>query len=90
MAAHPPSRDDLARRCPRLGSHVPFGYCRKCGESGLPCLSVLNCWWETFDVTGYLKETMDPADFEAFADKKPRPKVASLLDLIEEARKSSP
>ncbi len=78
--------DDLTVRCPRLGSNVGFGYCRKCGDGQSPCFKVFDCWWETFDVVAYFKERLSDEEFAKIANSRPKPKVSSLLELIEQAR----
>jgi len=77
----------LERRCPRLGGQVPFGYCRRGGEGGEPCFRIVDCWWETFDVVRYLKDNLPADQFQALMDARPRPKIASLVELAEKARK---
>lgn len=79
--------DHLTRRCPRLGGMVDFGYCRTLGEDSLPCFKVLDCWWETFDVVAFFRKNLSETDFQKIADARPKPKVASILEIIEEARK---
>jgi hypothetical protein len=81
--------DDLVIRCPRLGSDVGFGYCRKCGDGQSPCFKVFDCWWKTFDVVAYFKERLPEEEFEKLARSKPKPKVLSLLELIEQARRNT-
>ncbi|MEW5734344.1 MAG: hypothetical protein AB1921_05795 [Thermodesulfobacteriota bacterium] len=83
----PENPDHFGRRCPRLGSPVLFAYCRITGEAGLPCFKIFDCWWEKFDVVSFLKEEMDPADFEKLTGFKPKPKVVSLVELIEKAKR---
>jgi hypothetical protein len=81
--------EDLERRCPRLGSPIPFRYCLISGEDDAICWKILDCWWETFDVEGYLKKNMPEAEFNhlmATADK-PKNKVSSIIDIIEKAKK---
>ena len=79
--------DYLSRRCPRLGGMVDFGYCRTLGQNGLPCVKVLDCWWETFDVVGFFRRNLSDADFQKIAVARPKPKITSILELVEEARK---
>jgi hypothetical protein len=47
----------------------------------------LDCWWEYFDVVHYLKNRMPEDQFKQLMTAKPKPKVTSLLELIEQARK---
>jgi hypothetical protein len=78
--------DHLERRCPRLGHMVSFSYCRKCEEKGFPCFKVLDCWWEYFDIVGYMRYHLSPEQFQSLNQRKPKPKITSILQLIREAR----
>ena len=80
-------QDSLVRRCPRLGNPVPFNYCEICGDDRQPCFKILDCWWEHFDVVQYLKDNLSEDQFNRLADARPKPKVTSLIELIEQARK---
>ena len=77
----------LVRRCPRLGNPVPFHYCEICGDDEQPCFKILDCWWEHFDVMQYLKDHLPEDQFSRLMEARPKPKVASLVELIEQARK---
>jgi hypothetical protein len=81
------NRDRLERRCPRLGGPVSFKYCRECGESGIPCWKIIDCWWEGFDVVAFLREHMPVEQFERLLNTQPKPKIRSLIELVEEAKK---
>jgi hypothetical protein len=72
--------DGLERRCPRLGGPVSFGYCRTNGEDGLPC----------FDVVEYLKKSLPEDTFKRLVNAKPKPKMVSLVELIEQAKNRAP
>lgn len=80
---------DMERRCPRLGSAVNFAYCLDAGDDTLPCFKICDCWWEVFDVVDYLKRTLSEQDFEKLMQNRPKPKLTSLLQLIEQAQKRS-
>jgi len=81
------SRDHLEQRCPRLGGPVTFHYCRLHGGEQLPCWKIFDCWWEIFDIVAYLKQNLSDEAFEKLGDSKPKPKVASLVELISEAKR---
>ncbi len=82
------SNDRLERRCPRLGGPVSFYYCRTSGEEkDLPCFKIIDCWWEYFDVEPFLKNNMDQDRFDRLVQAKPKPKIQSIVELIEQARK---
>lgn len=78
--------DHRNRRCPRLGHEVFFKYCREPGSSKL-CNKITDCWFETFDILTFLKQNFDSKDIEEIS-KVPKPKTLSLLELIEQAKKS--
>ena len=80
-------QDSLVRRCPRLGNPVPFNYCEICDDDQQPCFKILDCWWEHFDVVQYLKDNLSEDQFNRLAEARPKPKVTSLIELIEQARK---
>lgn len=79
----------LERRCPRLGGPVKFHYCMVSGEDKSPCFKTIDCWWETFDVVRFLKDHLPEEQFSRLADSRPRPKIASLVELVEQAKRSN-
>ncbi len=78
--------DHLKRRCPRLGHVVSFSYCRKCAEGNTPCFKVFDCWWEYFDVVDYFRNSLTSQQFQTLIQKKPKPKITSILELVREAQ----
>lgn len=74
-------------RCPRLGHQINFDYC-KSENSGLPCFKTLDCWHHHFDVHTFLKQTMTPEEFNKVFVSQNKPKVLSLMELIEQAKKA--
>ena len=83
------SNNPLERRCPRLGGPVSFSYCTQCEPSQQPCFKIIDCWWETFDVVRYLKDHLPAEQFDQLAAATPRPKIASLVELIDKAKKEA-
>lgn len=79
--------DTLERRCPRLGGPVAFAYCKGCGDRGQPCWKAIDCWWEHFDIVAYLQENLPVEAFQKLRDARPKPKLNSLVELIEQAQK---
>ena len=79
---------ELVRRCPRLGNPVPFNYCEVCGDDQQPCFKILDCWWEHFDVVQYLKDHLPEDQFNQLMTARPKSKVSSLIELIEQAKKA--
>ncbi|MCK5098907.1 MAG: hypothetical protein KAR45_12445 [Desulfobacteraceae bacterium] len=84
LPTDPPS-DELGIRCPRLGHQINFSYCRS-ENKGIPCFKTLDCWYHHFDVHTYLKDKLTEQDFKKAFLNKGKPKVFSLLDLIEQAK----
>ena len=85
------SKDHFERRCPRLGGSVSFGYCRTCGENNTACWKIFDCWWERFDVVSHLSSCLTEEQFEALlACRRPKPKLSSLVELIEQAKNRQP
>ena len=79
-------KDRLARRCPRLGGAVTFGYCRRCDADDTPCGKVFDCWWERFDVVEHMRRLMPAEDFRRLMAREPRAKLTDLIAMIEAAR----
>jgi hypothetical protein len=75
----------LAIRCPRLGHQITFSYCRT-ENRGLPCFKTLDCWHTHFPVEELLRKELSPEEWKQAFESPHKPKVQSLLDLIEEAK----
>ena len=71
-----------------MGGPVSFSYCKTCDEDHQPCFKIIDCWWETFDVVRYLKDHLPEEQFNRLGNATPRPKIASLVELIEKAKKN--
>lgn len=76
--------DDKEGYCRMLGHHLRFSYCRSCRE-GLPCFKILDCWFEKFDVRKFIEENFSAEEIEQFL-KPPKPKVQTLMTLIQQAQ----
>ena len=79
--------DQLERRCPRLGGPVSFEYCRTSGDDHFVCWKIFDCWWECFDVVGHLKKSLPEDKFKKLENTKPKQKIVSLVELVEQAKK---
>ncbi len=77
----------LVRRCPRLGGPVAFLYCTSCEEDRRPCATIIDCWWEVFDVRRYLEDTLEPAAFERLSGTGRPSKVGQLVGIIAQTKK---
>jgi hypothetical protein len=78
------SYDHLQTRCPRLGSVVPFHYCRS--GAGEPCFKVLDCWWQQFDVAAHFRRHLGEEAFQRLVSAPGPDKMKSLVDLIRQAQ----
>jgi len=86
----PETPEELDTRCPRLGGTVPFRYCLGPGEP-TPCYKILDCWWEIFDVTSYLKARMPEEAFNRLFEGRGQPnRLNTILELIEKYKKTEP
>jgi hypothetical protein len=81
-----PPGDEYEIRCPRLGHPVAFSYCR-IESKGLPCFKILDCWYEHFMIEDFLRQELEPDEWDRVFNKPKKPKVLTLIELIEEARK---
>jgi hypothetical protein len=70
-----------------LGGAVSFQYCRYHLAEKEPCWKILDCWWESFDIVGLLKQELGEEAVNRLANTRPPPKTASLMTLIEQAQK---
>ncbi|HOP48116.1 MAG TPA: hypothetical protein PK874_10680 [Desulfobacteraceae bacterium] len=78
--------DDYKIRCPRLGHQISFSYCLS-ENNGLPCFMTINCWNDHFDAEEFLRKRLSQKDWEKVFNRPPKPKVVSLVELIEKAKK---
>lgn len=81
-----PPGDDCDIRCPRLGHQISFSYCRS-ENQGLPCFKTLDCWYTHFEVEAFLKKELTPEEWKKVFSGPPKPKMLSLVELIEQAKK---
>jgi len=77
--------DDEDGYCRILGHYLSFSYCRSCQE-GAPCFKILDCWFEKFDVRKFIEERYTTEEIERFL-QPPKPKIQTLLTLIQQAQK---
>ena len=81
-----PPDDDYEIRCPRLGHQIYFSYCRK-ENQGLPCTKTLDCWYNHFLVEEFLRKELTPDEWENAFETPAKPKMISLVEMIELAKK---
>jgi hypothetical protein len=75
-----------AAHCRRFGHPVTLAYCAR--ESiDLPCQLVDQCWEGRTSVRDYLLTMYSESRFEAL--QKPTSKLASIIDIINQARESA-
>ncbi|HBI14837.1 MAG TPA: hypothetical protein DDY20_04895 [Desulfobulbaceae bacterium] len=83
-----PPQDIVQIRCPRLGHQIHFSYCRR-ENLGLPCSHIILCWHPYFAVEEYLRRELTEDEWRDAFDKPVKPKVLTLVELIEQAQKAS-
>ncbi len=83
MIPAPP--DSFLIRCPKLGHQIYFSYCEREGGS-FPCPKALDCWHGIFSVEEYFRERYEQEVFEGIFFAKPKPKLLTLVELIEKAK----
>jgi len=81
----PPTNENKIR-CPRLGHQIHFSYCRQ-ENQGLPCFKTLDCWHTHFNVQDFLRTELTEEQWEKVFTRRVKPKMLSLLELIEQAKK---
>ncbi len=82
-----PPPDEKTIRCPRLGHQISFSFCR-IENKGLPCFKTLDCWYVHFPVEAHLRTELTPEQWQKAFERPAKPKMASLLELIEQAKKA--
>ena len=81
-----PPGEEYTIRCPRLGHLISFTYCRA-ENRGLPCFKTIDCWFEHFPVQDCLRATLTDPEWAETFENPPKPKILSLVELIEQAKK---
>ncbi|MBN1558608.1 hypothetical protein JW998_00045 [candidate division KSB1 bacterium] len=76
--------DDLDIRCPQLGHPLNFSYCRST-HNNTPCRNILNCWFQRLPVERFVQDHFPAGTIEKLTTP-PRPKLQSLVELIEKAQ----
>jgi hypothetical protein len=78
--------DAKTMRCPRVGGEVTFRFCRF-ENNMLPCRFIVGCWQGQMDIEAFLDEQYSAEELENIFTP-PRPKMETLVDLMEKARKA--
>ena len=71
--------------CRKLGHYLTFKYRRE-ENLKLPCGKILDCWYDKIYIHEYLREYYKNNDLN-YLYKSQTPKITSILNLIEEAKK---
>ena len=73
--------------CRKLGHHLRFKYCRtENGEN--PCRKIADCWFDKIPIGEFLRKNYSEEELGSILAPS-RDKAATLVELIERARKSS-
>ena len=71
--------------CRKLGHYLTFRYCRS-ERDGLPCGKIMDCWFDKIPIGDYLRNKYSPGELAGIIGPPPA-KAATLIELIERARK---
>jgi hypothetical protein len=77
--------DEHQSHCPRLGHIIHFGYCRSC-QNKLPCFKIMDCWYMQVPIEEFLTTHFNADEIQNILSP-PKPKLLSILELIEAAKK---
>jgi hypothetical protein len=77
--------DDKTMRCPRVGGEINFRFCRF-ENNMLPCRFIVGCWQMQMDINEFLDEHYSQEELDRIF-VPPKPKIESLVGLIEKVRK---
>jgi len=86
MTALLDEHDDKRMRCPRVGGEVNFQFCRS-ENNMLPCRFITGCWQREIEITAFLEEHFSEEELNRIFSP-PRPKMETLVALMEKAKKS--
>jgi hypothetical protein len=78
--------DDNPIRCPRIGGEVNFLFCRT-ENNMLPCRWIAGCWQGRMEIQTFLEDHYTEEEREQIFTP-PKPKIESLLNLVEKAKKT--
>ncbi|MBN1465596.1 hypothetical protein JXA02_07550 [candidate division KSB1 bacterium] len=76
--------DAFEIRCPMLGHPLTFSYCRST-DGNTPCRNIMNCWFQRLPVEQFIQDHFPFGTLEKLTTP-PKPKMQSLLELIEKAK----
>lgn len=71
--------------CRMLGHVLSFQYCRTMQE-GVPCGRILDCWFKVLPIQKFIQENYSE-EKQKLIFEPPKPKMISLVDILEKARK---
>ena len=77
--------DNETIRCPRVGGEVNFRFCRF-ENNMLPCRFIAGCWQGRMDIEKLLREHYSEDELDRIFTP-PKPKIESLMGMIEKVRK---
>ena len=78
--------DDNSIRCPRIGGDVSFLFCRTENDM-LPCRWIAGCWQGRMEIVTFLEDHYIKEELEQIF-LPPKPKIESLVNLVEKAKKT--
>jgi hypothetical protein len=79
--------DTLMVHCSQLGGEIPFRYCRMVNEN-LPCRRIISCWEFRLDIMQFLSEQYSTEELQRVLAPPTKTRIETILDLIEQAKKT--
>ncbi|OGP64009.1 MAG: hypothetical protein A2170_09475 [Deltaproteobacteria bacterium RBG_13_53_10] len=79
--------DSLIIHCLQLGGEIPFQYCRTVNEA-LPCRRIIPCWELRIEISQFLNEHYSTEELQRIFSPPSRTRIETILDLIEQAKKT--
>ena len=79
--------DNLENRCSMLGHQIQFKYCRSLKDN-LPCSKILDCWFEMIPIRDFIHAHFTEEEINIFLSPS-KPKIVTLVDLIEKAKRAN-
>ena len=81
--------DSLVIHCPQLGGEISFRYCRTVNET-LPCRRVIPCWEFRMDIVQFLNDHYSSDQIQRSLSAPTQTRIETILDLIEQAKRTKP
>jgi hypothetical protein len=79
--------DEQEIYCRKLGHFLTFDYCRQ-EHQAMPCAKIRDCWFGRIDIDQFLADHYSEKELTS-VEKRTQPKIFTILELIEQAKKNA-